>query len=63
MIFLASQNFDFNKLFKYGIPYLNIHEEEKLMKRMEEKQKQKEEYYDATILISDADKPQIEEIW
>ncbi|EFN75773.1 poly(A)-specific ribonuclease PARN [Harpegnathos saltator] len=60
--FLASQNFDFNKLFKHGIPYLNINEEEKLIKRMEERQRQKEEYNDAVIPISDTDKPQIEEI-
>lgn len=63
MVFLANQDFDFNKLFKHGIPYLNINEEENLLKRMKEKQKQREEYLDATISISDADKPQIEEIW
>lgn len=61
--FLVNQNFDFNKLFKYGIPYLNADEEEKLIKRMEEKQKQKEENHDQVIPMSDTDKTQIEEIW
>ncbi|EFN61018.1 Poly(A)-specific ribonuclease PARN [Camponotus floridanus] len=60
--FLANQDFDFNKLFKYGIPYLSANEEEKLVKRLEEKQKIKEEYNQALIPISDNDKPQIEEI-
>lgn len=60
--FLANQDFDFNKLFKYGIPYLNTNEEEKLIKRLEEKQKIREENQDV-IPISDTDKPQIEEIW
>lgn len=60
--FLANQDFDFNKLFKYGIPYLNSNEEEMLLKRFEEKQKLKEEKPDI-ISISDTDKPQIEEIW
>ncbi|XP_014477829.1 PREDICTED: poly(A)-specific ribonuclease PARN-like [Dinoponera quadriceps] len=66
MVFLANQNFDFNKLFKYGIPYLNINEEKKLIKLMEEKQKQREamrSYHDAvTSITSDNDKLQIEEI-
>lgn len=60
--FLANQDFDFNKLFKYGIPYLSASEEEKLAKRLEEKQKIKEEYNQDLIPISDNDKPQIEEI-
>lgn len=60
--FLANQDFDFNKLFKYGIPYLNANEEEKLVKRLEEKQKVKEENNQELIPISDTDKPQIEEI-
>lgn len=60
--FLASQGFDFNKLFKLGIPYLTVNEEEKLMKRLEEKQRIKDEA--AEILpISDVERPQIEEIW
>jgi len=62
MNFLANQDFDFNKLFKYGIPYLNANDEEKFMKRLEEKQKLKEENIE-TIPISDTDKPKIEEIW
>lgn len=61
--FLANQDFDFNKLFKYGIPYLRASEEEKLVKRLEEKQKIKEENNVDLIPISDNDKPQIEEIW
>ncbi|XP_070166394.1 poly(A)-specific ribonuclease PARN [Polyergus mexicanus] len=63
--FLANQDFDFNKLFKYGIPYLRTNEEEKLAKRLEEKQKIKEENnqdFDIKIPISDNDKPRIEEI-
>lgn len=60
--FLASQGFDFNKLFKLGIPYLTANEEEKLMKRLEEKQRIRDEA--AEILpISDVERPQIEEIW
>ncbi|XP_006617598.1 poly(A)-specific ribonuclease PARN-like isoform X1 [Apis dorsata] len=59
--FLASQGFDFNKLFKLGIPYLTANEEEKLMKRLEEKQRIRDEA--AEILpISDVERPQIEEI-
>ncbi|XP_029680037.1 poly(A)-specific ribonuclease PARN-like [Formica exsecta] len=60
--FLANQDFNFNKLFKYGIPYLRANEEEKLAKRLEEKQKIKEENNQDLIPISDNDKPQIEEI-
>lgn len=64
VVFLANQNFDFNKLFKYGIPYLNLNEEKKLLKRMEEKQKQREEHNDTiTLTTSNTDKLQIEEIW
>jgi len=63
MAFLANQDFDFNKLFKHGIPYLSASEEEKLVKRLEEKQKLKEENNQDLIPIPDNDKPQIEEIW
>ncbi|CAK9803923.1 Poly(A)-specific ribonuclease PARN [Anthophora plagiata] len=61
MSFLANQGFDFNKLFKLGIPYLSTIEEEKLMKRLEEKQRLRD---DATeiVPIADAEKPQIEDI-
>lgn len=62
MAFLANQNFDFNKLFKHGIPYLSASEEEKLVKRMEERQKLKEDNNQDIIPISDNDRPQIEEI-
>lgn len=61
--FLANQDFDFNKLFKHGIPYLSASEEEKLVKRLEEKQKLKEELNQDLIPIPDNDKSQIEEIW
>lgn len=61
--FLTNQDFDFNKLFKHGIPYLSASEEEKLVKRLEEKQKLKEELNQDLIPIPDNDKPQIEEIW
>ncbi|RLU16444.1 hypothetical protein DMN91_010512 [Ooceraea biroi] len=60
--FLVNQSFDFNKLFKHGIPYLSANDEQKLVKRMEEKQKRKEENNMDLIPISDTDKPQIEEI-
>ncbi|KAK9309234.1 hypothetical protein QLX08_000987 [Tetragonisca angustula] len=63
MSFLASQGFDFNKLFKFGIPYLTANEEERLVKRLEEKQKMREETVGGELLhISDVDRPQIEEI-
>ncbi|XP_070530991.1 poly(A)-specific ribonuclease PARN isoform X2 [Cardiocondyla obscurior] len=58
----TNQGFDFNKLFKYGIPYLNASEEEKLVKRLEEKQKLKEENNQCLISIPDNDRPQLEEI-
>ncbi|XP_066593445.1 poly(A)-specific ribonuclease PARN-like isoform X2 [Prorops nasuta] len=59
--FLANQGFDFNKLFKLGIPYLTTAEEEKLSKRLEDKHKVRDEGPEV-IQISDHDKPQIEEI-
>ncbi|KAJ9580971.1 hypothetical protein L9F63_023850, partial [Diploptera punctata] len=37
--FLASQGFDFNKLFKEGIPYLTQPEEQKMRENLEEKHK------------------------
>lgn len=37
--FLISNGFDFNKLFKNGIPYLNISEETKFKETLEENQK------------------------
>ncbi|CAD1472657.1 unnamed protein product, partial [Heterotrigona itama] len=54
--FLTSQGFDFNKLFKFGIPYLTASEEEKLVKRLEEKQKIREDIAGGELLpISDID--------
>ena len=60
--FLVNQGFDFNKLFKLGIPYLTQVEEDKLNKKLVEKQKMKEDGYDL-IPIPDDDKIQIEEVW
>lgn len=62
MSFLANQGFDFNKLFKLGIPYLSTNEEEKLMKRLEEKQRLRDDAPEI-LPISDVEKPQIEDIW
>lgn len=45
-----------------GIPYLTVSEEEKLVKRLEERQKARDEVPDM-IPISDDDRPQIEDIW
>lgn len=39
--FLVKHNFDFNKLFSLGIPYLRDEEVEKLLKRLEEKYEKK----------------------
>lgn len=60
--FLSDHGFDFNKLFNCGIPYLTTMEEERLSKKMEEKQRVREDGLDL-IPISDTDRPQIEEIW
>ncbi|XP_076228203.1 poly(A)-specific ribonuclease PARN isoform X3 [Nomia melanderi] len=59
--FLIAQGFDFNKLFNLGIPYLTTSEEEKLLKRLEERQKARDEVPEL-IPISDEDKPQITNI-
>nr|XP_033321022.1 poly(A)-specific ribonuclease PARN-like isoform X2 [Megalopta genalis] len=59
--FLSAQDFDFNKLFKLGIPYLTTSEEEVLVKRLEERQKAREEVPEL-IPIAEKDKPQITEI-
>ena len=40
--FLAEQNFDFNKLFREGIPYLKPYDEQKLRDHMENKHAQNE---------------------
>ncbi|XP_043585403.1 poly(A)-specific ribonuclease PARN-like isoform X1 [Bombus pyrosoma] len=61
MSFLASREFDFNKLFKLGIPYLTASEEEKLIKRLEEKQRIRDETLEI-LPISDVERPQIEDI-
>lgn len=65
MSFLADQGFDFNKLFKEGIPYMTAVEEERLTKKLEEKQKarvNKEEGAVEIVPIADADKPLVEDI-
>ncbi|XP_034937449.1 poly(A)-specific ribonuclease PARN-like isoform X3 [Chelonus insularis] len=59
--FLASQGFDFNKLFQTGIPYLTSSDEKKLSTKLVEKQKLREDGADI-IFISDDDKPLIEDI-
>lgn len=61
--FLVNQGFDFNKLFKYGIPYLTKDEEEKLNKKLEEKQKAREDDEFDLIPIPDSDKLKIDEVW
>ncbi|XP_044586480.1 poly(A)-specific ribonuclease PARN-like isoform X1 [Cotesia glomerata] len=61
IVFLTSQGFDFNKLFRDGIPYLTTSDEEKLTSKLEEKQKAREDGLEL-IPISDDDKPQIEDI-
>ncbi|KAK0096480.1 hypothetical protein PV326_005374 [Microctonus aethiopoides] len=61
IVFLASNGFNFNKLFKYGIPYLTAHDEEKISKKMEEMHKIREDGLEL-IPISSDNKPQIEEI-
>ncbi|XP_074093669.1 poly(A)-specific ribonuclease PARN isoform X5 [Cotesia typhae] len=61
IVFLASQGFDFNKLFRDGIPYLSTSDEEKLTSKLGERQKAREDGLEL-ILISDDDKPQIENI-
>ncbi|XP_046483955.1 poly(A)-specific ribonuclease PARN isoform X2 [Neodiprion pinetum] len=61
MSFLADRGFDFNKLFNKGIPYLTSAEEEKLGKKLEERQKARDDGLEL-IPIPDDDRPQIEEI-
>ncbi|XP_053595175.1 poly(A)-specific ribonuclease PARN isoform X1 [Microplitis demolitor] len=61
IIFLASQGFDFNKLFREGIPYLTTSDEDKLKNKLSDRQKAREDGLEL-IPISDDDKPQIEEI-
>lgn len=41
--FLVSEGFDFNKLFKEGISYLNVFEEEKYRNNLEEAYKKRTE--------------------
>lgn len=64
MAFLRKKGFDFNKLFDEGIPYLTNAEEEKLNKRLEDRQKVIcREDNRRPIVVKDVDRPQIEEIW
>lgn len=62
MAFLADQGFDFNKLFKSGIPYLTPGDEEALLKRLEDRQKSREEVSNV-VPIPENDREQIEDIW
>ncbi|XP_076764072.1 poly(A)-specific ribonuclease PARN [Xylocopa sonorina] len=58
--FLANQGFDFNKLFKLGIPYLTAEEERLMAKRLSERRKARDD--EEILPISETDKPQIEDI-
>lgn len=55
--FLISQGFDFNKLFKEGISYLNLNEENKYLQYLEEKPKKS--IANATSVHSKQDKIEI----
>ncbi|KAJ8669286.1 hypothetical protein QAD02_000545 [Eretmocerus hayati] len=59
--FLAKRGFDFNKLFREGIPYLTQSEEQKLNEKVLEKQRLREEVVDLIDIPVDL-KPTIEEI-
>lgn len=63
--FLASQGFDFNKLFRDGIPYMTKDEEMYLREQMEEKNKlrQATTKADNYITVPDNDKDYIDQIW
>ncbi|XP_023316905.1 poly(A)-specific ribonuclease PARN-like isoform X1 [Trichogramma pretiosum] len=60
--FLVSQGFDFNKLFKSGIPYLTKAGEEKLQKKIEDRHKLRDNGNYDIIPIPENDKAQMEEI-
>lgn len=45
--FLIGQGFDFNKLFKEGISYLNNSEEDTCRKSLEEQQRKRKDYLKA----------------
>ncbi|KAL3272701.1 hypothetical protein HHI36_014165 [Cryptolaemus montrouzieri] len=65
--FLISQGFDFNKLFKEGIPYLNLEEETKYQENIEERNKPvtSSSYSNSNsdkIAIPPEDKPFIDDI-
>ncbi|XP_017755530.1 PREDICTED: poly(A)-specific ribonuclease PARN-like isoform X2 [Eufriesea mexicana] len=59
--FLAAVGFDFNKLFKLGIPYLNVNEGKEMLEHVQEKHKTKDES-SVILFIPISDRPQIEEI-
>ncbi|XP_012289012.1 poly(A)-specific ribonuclease PARN isoform X2 [Orussus abietinus] len=59
--FLIDKGFDFNKLFRLGIPYLTSEDRNILKKKLEMKQQSKEKSAEL-ILISEEDKPCIEDI-
>lgn len=63
--FLSSQGFDFNKLFKEGISYLNINEEQKYRQNLQDSEKLRANSSNAPqdiIPISNEDKPFIDKI-
>ncbi|XP_044015716.1 poly(A)-specific ribonuclease PARN-like isoform X1 [Aphidius gifuensis] len=61
IMFLSNQGFDFNKLFSSGIPYLTSSDEEKMIKRLDDKRRIRDDGLEI-IPVSDDDKPQIDEI-
>lgn len=61
MAFLAEHGFDFNKVFKSGIPYLTPNQEARLLNRLKERQKPREAF--ELISVPESDKEQIETIW
>lgn len=63
MTFLAENGFDFNKLFKLGIPYLTKADEEKLEEKMIERHKARDDNNQDLIPIPENDKIQVKDIW
>lgn len=62
IMFLSNQGFDFNKLFSSGIPYLTSSDEEKMVKRLDDKRRIRDDGLEM-IPVSDDNKSQIDEIW
>lgn len=68
--FLISQGFDFNKLFKDGISYMNVNEEENYKNNIEEQRKkltelkkdQQQGQNNSIISVPEKDRPFIDDI-